>query len=151
MRTKNVQLENLVEVERWFEDEIKKGRFVRLAGIALGLSVILAVITAITAAAGPRETELAVTLIQSGSGIEQKLTVAVAVSNPSQQDPLTVSVTGRRGSEKLLLLQSVHSKILIGETTVLRQTIDGVQEFKCFVAEARQGAHMSRQSLACAP
>jgi hypothetical protein len=151
IKTKNVQVENLVEVERWFEDEIKKGRFVRLAGISLGLAMVLAVITAVAATAGIREAELAVTLTESGLGVQQKLIVTVAISSPSQQDPLTVSVTGMRGSERLLLLQSTHSEVLTGETAVLSQTVEGVQGFACFVAEVRYGHRASRQSLGCLP
>lgn len=151
MKTQEVQVENLVEVERWFDNEIKKGRFVRLAGIALSLAVVLAVITTVTATVGRGEPGLAVTLTESGLGAQQKLIVTVAVSSPSQQDPLTVSVTGTRGDEKLLLLQSTHSEVLTAGTTVLSQTVEGVQGFACFAAEVRYGDRASIQSLGCSP
>lgn len=148
MRTKDVQVENLLEVERWFKSEMKKGRFVRFAGIALSLAVVLAVITAVVAAVGRDDPHAAVSLVETGSGTQQKVVVTVTVSRPSQ-DPLTVLVTASRGAEKLVLLQSTHSKVLAAGAAVLSQTIEGVQGFSCFAAEVRYGNNITKQSLGC--
>lgn len=150
MKTNEVQVENLLEVERWFSNEIKKGRFVRLAGFALSMAVALAVITAVAATVGRENAGLAVTLTESGLGTQQKIIVNVTVPTLSQ-GPLTVSVTGTRGSEKLVLLRSAHSEVLTEGTAVLSQTVEGVQGFSCFIAEARYGDLVSRQSLGCPP
>jgi hypothetical protein len=63
MRTKDVQVESLLEVERWFKSEMNKGRFVQSAGIFLSLAVILAVITAVVAAVGREDPHAAVSIV----------------------------------------------------------------------------------------
>jgi hypothetical protein len=148
MRTKDVQVENLLEVERWFKSEMEKGRFVRSAGIFLSLAVVLAVITAVVAAVGREDPHAAVSIVETGFGTQQKVVVTVTVPSPSQ-DPLTVLVTASRGTERLVLLQSTHSKVLAGRTTVLNQTVEGVQGFQCFAAEVRYGNRVTKQSLGC--
>lgn len=148
LRSKRLHVGNLAEVKSWFENELRRSRFVRAGGILLVGALTSALTAVFFVVALPTVPTLSVGLTEAVSLDKRTLSVSVIVENPREGEPLSLTVTGKQGDHEVALVQSAFSDLL-DSPTKLEKIVEVPAESGCFAANVSYSGKVISQSVRC--
>jgi hypothetical protein len=150
LQTRNVRLFNLNEVEEWYKRHLRYARRVQVAGVLLGVAVILAGLAAVSVLAKSPDAHPVMSMRYSRSEAKQlNLAASVQVRPPNPRDMVTVEITGSGpGRKPIVLLRDVSTPDTTGLVSFKTEIakLAGYSSFSMMVRLERNN-RVFRQSL----
>jgi hypothetical protein len=148
LRTREVNPENLVEVEAWYRSQFRRGGFVTAAGVALLLGIAATGATGLAVLLTSPGSEPQLFVSVSGNGGGQSVALSAEAENLRAGSSTLIILTALEGDREVVLFESAG---IVGSDGVLSvDTVVSVSPtHRCFTAVADVAGQSSEASLRC--